>query len=74
MLSESDGASSYQRVRTLRGVRGDKHEDMLYFFFVRGNVMILDAMNQKQVINRYAKLDSSGFFGEREGETEEKTE
>lgn len=31
--------------------------------------MILDAMNQKQVINRYAKLDSSGFFVESEGET-----
>lgn len=36
--------------------------------------MILDAMNQKQVINRYAKLDSIGFFGEGEGETEEKME
>lgn len=39
-----------------------------FIFFVRGNVMILDAMNQKQVINRYAKLDSSGFLGERERE------
>lgn len=44
------------------------------FFFVSGNVMIFDAMNQKQVINRYAKLDSSGFFGEKEGEMEGKTD
>lgn len=39
LLSESDGTSSYQRGKTLRGVRGwegDKHENMLYFFFCQG--------------------------------------
>lgn len=45
-----------------------------FLFFVRGNVMILDAMNQKALINRYAKLDSSGFFGETEPEMEGKTD
>lgn len=47
LLSASDGTCSYQRGITLRGVWGDKHEDMLYFLS-GGNVMILDAMNQKQ--------------------------
>lgn len=65
LLSESDGTSSYQRGKTPRGGFGRGGTSMktrFIFFLSEGNVMILDAVNQKQVINRYAKLDSSGFF------------
>lgn len=49
------------------GLGTDKHEDMLYFF-VRGNVMILDAItvflrrivNQKHAIYKYSKRGSNG--------------
>lgn len=66
LLSESDGTSSYQRGKTPRGGFGRGGTSMktrfIFFFLSEGNVMMLDAVNQKQVINRYAKLDSSGFF------------
>lgn len=70
LLSESDG--SYQRGVTLCGVwcrQAWRHA----LFFVRGNVMILDAitiflrriLNQKHAINKYAKMGSDGFVWEK---------
>lgn len=79
LLSESDGTGGYQKGTTLCGVwcrQAWKHA----LFFVRGNVMIVDAikvflrriLNQKQAINKYAKMGSSGFLGKRErGEVRE---
>lgn len=58
-----------RRAQLCVGFGADKHEVMSYFF-VRGNEMILDAitvflcriLNQKHAINKYAKMSSDGFF------------
>lgn len=62
-----------RRAQLCVGFGADKHEVMSYFF-VKGNEMILDAitvflcriLNQKHAINKYAKMSSDGvFFGEK---------